>query len=230
MSIYLTGGGEQEVFRELDQHFLSHLPDASRILIVPTAAEEHEYEDVHERIESCFDHRSISCFDLCEDVDSITPEKLDSYQAIFVEGGNTFKIVNAVRRSHFFSLLEDYVNRGKTIYADSAGAIILGANVKTAFIGDEADEDSMKLQDYRGLDIISPWSIHCHYRPEEKDQIQDLIFETGSPVIALSEEAGALLADHQIHAMGTEPVDIYTFTGIHSLSPGQSLALNDLAS
>ena len=229
MPLYLSGGGDQSCFRNLDQFFLSEISDHAAMLVVPLAVDLEDYEDVMDRVGSCF-QRKVDRFELAENVDKIDREELFEYDAVFIEGGNTFQLVQAVRQSNFFNYLADYLADGRIIYGDSAGAIILGQHVKTAFLGDEADEDHEKLQDYRGLSLAGDWAIHCHYQSVERDQIQDQIYETGIPILALSESAGIYMTEKSLKVFGEEPLTVFNFSGAVDYPVGSELELESLLS
>tara|TARA_Y100000768_G_C23991301_1_gene693564 strand:+ start:6424 stop:7101 length:678 start_codon:yes stop_codon:yes gene_type:complete len=222
--IFLTGGGEQESFHKLDQYFLEKLPDNTKILIIPQACDEEDYDDVLERIQESFSHKKIASVELEYTPKNLSLEKLMEFNVLMIEGGNTFQLINELRDSNFSQLLKQYAGApDKFIYADSAGAIFLGADVQTAFLGDEGDEDHLKLQDYRGLDLISPWSVHAHYLPDDDEQIQDLVYEKGNPVIMLAEEAGVCIDQDTMQSLGERPVKLFTFSGIEELNSDEIL-------
>ena len=230
MPLYLTGGGEQEDFKQLDRRFIQDLPHDAPILVVPLAMEEDEYEDALERAEDCFPHKKIHDIVLCEDVNQIPLDELLSYSAVFIEGGNTFKLIQAVRQSQFFQNLEQFLQQGKAIYADSAGAIVLGDNVKTAFLGEDADEDEAKLQDYRGLGLIGQWSVHCHYEADEAEDLQNLLYEVGTPILALAEPVGVFIDGSHLEVFGKDSLEIFTFTGRKDHTPGSAVDLDQALS
>ncbi len=213
MPLFLLGGGEQEAFANLDRVFLDSLPAGSNLLVIPQACDPEDYEDILERIESCFGAAKIKAIHLASNLDIIDANTLDQYAAIIIEGGNTFQLIQTVRQSSFFNLLKDFLASGKSIYADSAGAIILGEDVRTAFLGDEADEDLNKLQNYRGLSLLESWIIHCHYKLEEAESLSEMVFNLGLPILALSEETGLLVDGDKIRVFGKEMLEVFTFVG-----------------
>lgn len=224
MAIYLTGGGEQENFKELDRHFIDTLMNDAKILIIPQACEEDEYENILERLEESFKSEKIHSFTLCMAPESIEWDELSTYDVIMIEGGNTFKLINAIRETPFFALLKKFAfTENKSIYADSAGAILLGCDVKTAFLGEDGDEDHHKLQDYRGLDLIEPWSIHAHYEAEDFEQLENLLYDSGNPIIALSEASGVLIEDGKIISLGYADTELITFSGKETLKFDEQL-------
>lgn len=224
MAIYLTGGGDQENFKELDKHFINNLPDKAKILIIPQACDESEFEDVQERIEYCFENKKIHSFELAINPQVMDWDTLNSYDALMTEGGNTFQLIKSIRETSFFALLKKFAtDTNKSIYADSAGAILLGSDVKTAFLGEDGDEDQHKLQDYRGLDIIDPWTIHAHYEPEDLEQLENILYDSGNPIIALAEASGVLIENGKIISLGYAPVELITFSGKETLKFDEQL-------
>lgn len=226
--IYLTGGGDQEEFEQLDEHFFDNLADNSKILVIPQACEEDEFATVLERIQECFTHKKVSEIHLAKNPQDMSFEEIDHFNVIMIEGGNTFLLINSIRETSFFKHLKTFAESGKTIYADSAGAILLGADVGTAFFGDDADEDNQKLQDYRGLDIIPPFTLHAHYEHGDDDNLQDMLYDKGNPIIALSEPAGVLISNGIITALGSAPVELITFSGKQTIEIGGEFDLTSL--
>lgn len=222
MALFLTGGGDQENFKELDEIFVSSLPNQARVGIIPHAAE--DFDDALERIEQDFSNKKIQGFEL---VLHASPELLE-FDALMIEGGNTFELIKTMRESSFFGLIKQFYQANKPIYADSAGAIMLGGDVQTAFLGDDSDEDPQRLQDYRGLDLIAPWTVHAHATPDEREDLQNLLYDKGNPILALSENAGIFIHQDAIQSLGQEALEAVTFTGIKVLNPGESSTLSGL--
>lgn len=222
MATYLTGGGDQECFRRLDLRFFEDLPKNSSIGVLAQAGD--DSQDSLERIEQDFEHQKISSFTLVEN----PSEELLNFDALMIEGGNTFNLIRAVRDSQFFNLLQRFSASGRPVYADSAGAIVLGSDVHTAFLGEDGDEDQLKLQDYRGLDIIHPWCVHAHSTPEDFEELQNILYNTGNPVFALSEETGIKIDEREVEVFGNEPLWAITFMGNERINPGEKRALSSL--
>jgi len=225
MPIYLTGGGEQQLFRSLDKDFLEQLPKDSRLLLVPLANDDEDFEEVLEIAKDNFEGKKVSEIVLVDDPDAFSERDLEDFDAIYIEGGNTFRLIKAIRKSLFFGFLKNYVESGKTLYADSAGAIVLGQTVRTAFFGDEPDDDLENLQDFRGLGILEDFNIHCHYEPTDSSVIQDLVYETGIPVWALSESTGIKIDKGEVSVFGREPLEIFGFSEKVSYFPGQTFSM-----
>ena len=108
MAIYLTGGGDQGNFKKLDQHFLNKLPDNANILVVPQACD--DYQDALDRVKEEFKSKKISQIKLLNHPNKMTWAELESYDAMIIEGGNTFQLIKAIRESSFFQFLVFLLN------------------------------------------------------------------------------------------------------------------------
>lgn len=221
MNLFLTGGGDQENFYQLDKLYLQSLDDDATIGVILHATD--DPDDAFEGIESHYSKGNIS-FEQIENAD----DSLLEYDSLFIEGGNTFDLIKAMRESAFFELIKQFAGSGKPIYADSAGCIILGSDVHTAFLGEDGDEDNLKLQDYRGLDVVTPWAFHAHATPDEFDDLNDLLYDKGFPILALTEETGIHIQDDEIRVYGKEALTVVSFAGKKLLEPGESSTLTKL--
>ncbi|MEX0799445.1 MAG: Type 1 glutamine amidotransferase-like domain-containing protein [Bacteriovoracaceae bacterium] len=225
MALFLTGGGDQENFEDIDERFSQALGANAKVLVIPFSNEEKEYFHVKQRVQECFPETAVF---LCATAENLVFEKIKDYDALFFEGGNTFKLITEVR-SRMNDIKRFYQQEGKHIYADSAGAIILGNNVKSAFLGEEADEDENKLQDYRGVGLIEPWSIHCHFEARDREDLEDLMYDLGSTILALSEECSIFLEKGELENLGPDELEIFSFEGHKKLARGER-ALLDITS
>ena len=234
MALFLTGGGDQSSFNKLDKLdklFINSLPDNAKILLIPLACEIEEYNDVLERIEETFHHKKITQIRMIKNSNELTKDIIEDFDAIIIDGGNTFKLIKELRDSSCFSLLKSFYSMGKHIYADSAGAIILGSDVQTAFLGDDGDEDQKRLQDYRGLDLIDGFAIHAHATSDEFDEfddLNDLLYDKGNPILALAEETGIHINDGELEVFGLERLESISFSGRKTISIGERVKLDEL--
>lgn len=221
MSIYLTGGGDQEHFKQMDKLFMEEVPAGSKVAFLAQATDDaHDAHEARERIEYYFPKLKI---EIIEDPNVV----LTDFDALMIEGGNTFQLIRAVRDTNFFNTIKAFSQSGKPIYGDSAGAIILGCDVHTAFLGDDGDEDHESLQDYRGLDLLRGLSVHAHATNAEFDDVQNLLYETGSPILALAEETGIILNENEIKVYGQSDLWYFDFEGMKTISPNNSLTISD---
>ena len=116
-------------------------------------------------------------------------EDLNNFDSIYIEGGNPFILLNEIKKTKFMDALKKYIKSGKLVYGQSAGALIMGADI--AFAASAYDvENSPKLQDTSGLNLFRGYSFFAHYADEKERFVRDLIKEKGFKFIGLSNYTG----------------------------------------
>ncbi len=144
------------------------------------------------------------------DLNSADPLSLTDFNSIFISGGNTFSLLDQVRRSGFETALVQFVAEGGIIYGGSAGAILLGRDILTCA---HLDENRVGLDDPRGLNMVSGFCVWCHYQPEDDKRIAEYVARNAWPVLALSERSGVSVEGMILTAQGYEPTHIFTTNG-----------------
>jgi len=230
MKFLLTGGGDFEFFTKVDQQFEEILRKNDQILILPYASDPEDFEDIFSRTKESYGNGPAKpTFAMLKDITKLKESDLLDTAALFIEGGNTFDLITAVRDANIATYFKSFSQQhNKVIYADSAGAIILGASVKTAFLGDDADEDAERLQDYRGLNILNEWAVHAHYSPEDDDGVMSLVYDEGIPVLGLYEETGIYISDNnELKVLTHAPVILFTAAGKQLIDNHKLVNLSD---
>lgn len=104
------------------------------------------------------------------DLESTSIVNFENFDTIYVCGGNTFKLMQAVNNSNFKSEILKALNRGGLYVGASAGALILSPTI--AIAGNvEPDENEVGLTDMTGMNLIN-FEILPHYSPEQDEQIK----------------------------------------------------------
>lgn len=225
MKLIVSGGGDSEHFVELDRHFLSLLPKNPTLLLIPMAGEPETYDDALDRIVETFSSIHFENIEMCLELETLQWSYLQQFDALYIDGGNTFRLMDQVRKSHFYELLRKFIHQGGVVNGDSAGAIVLGSHLETAHFGDEGDENETELISYQGLNLLGDIAIHCHYKESERDQINQFVQEYGLPVIALNEAAGISICDQVIQVFGQQSVYYYTEEFIYQMQPGEAFKI-----
>lgn len=225
MKLILSGGGDSENFVELDKVFLSLLPKDPNLLLIPMGGEPKTYDDALDRIVETFSTINFENIEMILDLRELDWKYLKNFDAIYIDGGNTFRLMDQVRGSHFYQLLRKFIHCGGVINGDSAGAIILGSHLETAHFGEEGDENKTKLVSYQGLNLLGDLAIHCHYEDKEKSQIRKFVQEYGLPVLALHEASGIVVEHGHASVIGKDKVDYYTLKGAQTYQPGKEFKL-----
>lgn len=93
-----------------------------------------------------------------------TRETFSGVDAIYVKGGNSFYLLNAMRESGFSEIAEELVGKGILYIGESAGAYVACPTIEMAHWKHQ-DQDSLGLKDLTGLSLV-PFLITAHYKGE----------------------------------------------------------------
>ena len=226
MKMILTGGGDSDHFREMDDHFISLLGPNPRLLFIPLAGDHDTWDRGRQRVRQTFETVQFQSIDMCLDLSELEWEDLQRADAMYLDGGNTFQLMESIRETHFYELLHRFLFQGGVVNGDSAGAIVLGSHLETAHFGDEGDDNDTDVISYQGLNLLGSWAIHCHYKPDEDQEIQEFVTQYGFPVIALAESCGVYIDDYQLWCIGETPAKIFHPRGQRIIPPQQNLRLD----
>lgn len=225
MKLIMTGGGDSEHFEEIDQHFISLLKDDPYLLFIPLAGEPETFNDGLERIQETFSTIHFEKIEMCLDLEELDWEYLQKFDAIYIDGGNTFTLMEEIRNTHFYELLHRFLHHGGVINGDSAGAIILGSHLQTAHFGETPDENETEVISYQGLNLLGNFAIHCHYDSSEENEVRNFVKEYGFPVIALHENTAVSVIDGKLSVIGEAKATIFSLNQTKVVSPGKSFKL-----
>ncbi len=225
MKLVMTGGGDSKHFREIDKFFVNKLGKNPSLFFIPLAGKKRSWKNALTRIQETFSTIEFDNIEACEDLHSLTWEKLKSFDAIYIDGGNTFQLMDMIRDTHFYELLHRFLNCGGVVNGDSAGAIVLGSHIETAHFGLHGDENKAGVISYQGLNLIGNWAVHCHYKKREDKEILKFVLEYGFPVIALHETSSVFVNNRTLKVLGKRPIAIFTKKGKKIVEVGESFRL-----
>lgn len=225
MKLIMTGGGDSHHFEDIDQFFIEQLEENPSLLFIPLAGDPETFEDGLERIQETFSTIHFEKIEMCLDLSELDWHFLKNFDAIYIDGGNTFTLMGEIRNTHFYELLHRFLHHGGVINGDSAGAIILGSHLETAHFGETPDENEADVISYQGLNLLGPYAIHCHYQDSEEEEVVDFVSEYGFPVIALYDNTAVAVLDRKLHVIGEAPACLFTKKGMRKLHPGEKKKL-----
>lgn len=114
------------------------------------------------------------------------------YDIYYVCGGNTFYILDRMRKTGVDKILIDAVKKGKFYLGVSAGSNIAGPDIEVANLGDPND---VNLDDLTGLKLV-PYITIPHYNQKDKNAIEKFKEKRkGEQVIALTDDQAIFVED-----------------------------------
>lgn len=224
-TLYLSGGGDERKAYALDDSFIRSLKDSPRVLYLPFALDRttRGFEACYDWITSTLGSHSSNFIDVVMwlDVEGKAVDDLREFDAIYIGGGNTHKLLSTFKETAFDSDIKQYLNEGGTVYGGSAGAIIFGQTVRTV-----PEENDRQYAHEVGLEAIGRYSLRCHYSPAEEQLVMANSARNGIDILALPEDAGLILNKAGLVAFGTGIIHFDVSSGeTVPVSDGQSLAL-----
>ena len=120
---------------------------------------------------------------------------LEEFDIYYVCGGNTFYILDRMRKTGIDKVLIDAIKSGKFYLGVSAGSVIPGHDIEISGWGEYGDPNDINLKDLTGFGLI-PYIISPHYTEKEKADI-DAFKEKrkGEQVIAITDDQAVFVDD-----------------------------------
>jgi dipeptidase E len=134
-------------------------------------------------------------------------EVLQKSDVIYVEGGNTFYLLDELRKSGLNTTLKN-ITRGKLYVGVSAGSIIVTPTIAIAQV-EPADPNTVNLQDLTGLNWV-PFEISPHTREVVPlANVEQYAASTVHPVYAFDDEVAIVVTEKKISFVGNGFNTIY---------------------
>lgn len=218
MTLLLNGGGSTKEL-ELTMNKLNEIMDHSKpILYVPLAMDEneHPYDGCYEWFQNQITNIDNCKVDMVRTFFELSNINYDKYSAIFIGGGNTYKLLKGIKDSGAFEKLKRYISEDGIIIGCSAGAVLFSKDINVI---DKMDKNEVKLEDTVGFDCLNGASVFPHYTnkksslTEKENEIRTAEFtnaivsfsiENGE-VIAIPEEDTIYVHDGIYEIIGTRP-------------------------
>lgn len=185
--IFLGGGGGADDSVRLDTIFFSKLSSNARILYIPTALEPERYAGASKWFAGVVRLYSKTINFVMMTDDNVEQFNLNDFDAVYVGGGNTYKLLDFIISNKLNKKLRAFIESGKLFYGGSAGAIITGKTIKTA----SAMDPRLNYKYDKGLNWLKGASVSCHW-PENEASIVNLFKKEPQKIYCIPENCGLL--------------------------------------
>ena len=98
-------------------------------------------------------------------------EDLSGYDVVYVQGGNTFYLMDMMRKYHFDPSIKDALSEGVIYIGSSAGSIVLGDTIESAFTYGDGN-NTYGVTDYSGIGLVNG-AIFPHVNQMEEKVMRD---------------------------------------------------------
>ena len=126
--------------------------ESKKVLYITTASDGEEDDD-----KTWMDEEYKTILDLGINESNITEHKIgndiniDGFDIIYMMGGNTFYLLDIIRKTGFDKIIANFINKGKIYIGSSAGSEILGNSIDVAL---GYDDNNVNMVDFTGLKIV----------------------------------------------------------------------------
>lgn len=194
MKLFLTSTGLHPEHPNIRHAFVGALKKPMyehRVAFIPTAArtpEERDFTKIShdELVELGIRPEMIEVVNL--DNTSVTPEFLSRFDIIYVCGGNTFYLLDAVNKSGFRNAIKLFDG----LYIGvSAGTLITGPSIE---IAREFDPNDIGLTDPTGLGL-TPFALAVHYVPKDDELLAEICKNAPYEIRKLTDSEALYICD-----------------------------------
>ena len=201
--IVLAGGGGANDSRLLDEVFSAWIGPQGRLLYLPIALRGiRSFESCLAWITETFAPFGITHITMWTDLTRHDASELKDFEAIYLGGGNTYSLLAELMSSGFDRHLKAYARAGGTIYGGSAGAVVLGRDIRTI---SHTDRNDIGLAEVNCLNLANDYAVYPHYGPQDDKFIKEFVQEYRQPVLGISERSGVVIESERMYTVGFEP-------------------------
>ncbi|MFP4402199.1 MAG: Type 1 glutamine amidotransferase-like domain-containing protein [Candidatus Nanoarchaeia archaeon] len=223
--VFLAGGGNENQSFLVDKIFSESI---SNVLYIPIAwnnvRENEDFKPQLNWLSTTLGKFGIKNITLLTDLESNVD--LDLFDAIYIGGGNTFKLLKYIKESKFDIKLKNFINQGGIVYGGSAGALIFGNDINTALLCEDKDENKVNLENLTGLNILKNIDFQVHFDEVQVNTHKNHIKKTRKNIIAIPEESAVIIEDNKCRVIGTKGVYFISETNTIFFEVGSEFTLN----
>ena len=134
-------------------------------------------------------------------------KKLSHCDIIFVNGGNTFYLLDIMRKKCFVKIINGLLNKGIIYAGASAGSYVACPTIEAA-AWKHADRNIVHMKDLSALNLV-PFIITAHFTREVKEATEKGIKKTNLPVVALTDKQAIIVQGNKYKVIGTGKKNFY---------------------
>lgn len=208
MKLFLCGGGSGKQVLNALYKFSNVLNKEKPILYIPLAMDSKKYDSCYEWFKNELANINLNNFEMVKSSLELSKKDLNNYSAIFIGGGNTYKLLHELKQNNNYYKIETFLKNDGIIFGGSAGAIVFGKDISGCLLD---DKNNINLNDTRGFNYLNGYSILCHLKNKNFNRnlkyLQD--FSISNKLIYLPEEDVIFINGSKIGIIGTSKYVIF---------------------
>ena len=205
MKTIILASHRQLIAANYIDHFLPKPLSEAKILYITTASKKVSDTGYVERMRQKMNELNFSFTEL--DIEGKSEQELkkalSSTDIIYVEGGNTFYLLEAVRESGFEKLVKEAIENGVVYWGVSAGSYIACPSIVMATWSGHFDSDG--VTDLTAMNLV-PFLIKAHYTPDMLPLLTEKSKDLQLPLFVINDEQAVLVRDGEVQLIGSGEV------------------------
>lgn len=208
MKLFLCGGGCGKQIFNAYQKFKKVIDKSKPILYIPLAMEEEMYNSCYEWFSNEILNFGLTEFEMVKSSLELSKKDFTKYSALFIGGGNTYKLLKDLYDNSNYNKIIDYLKNGGIVFGGSAGAIIFGKDIDSCLL---EDKNNINLKDTKGFNCLNEYSILCHLNKSKFKKNKDYLrkYSKSHKTIYLPEEDIIYISNDKIKLIGNKKYIIF---------------------
>jgi dipeptidase E len=193
----------------VEEQIKTFLRDAERVLFFPFALHDRNAYARRAKVRFAAIGSSLESVHMVHD----PRMAIEQTDAIFIGGGNTFRLLKALQDLELLDAIRRKVRSGAPYIGSSAGSNVAGPTIKTT-----KDMPIVQTHSFRSLDLV-PFQISPHFQDPDPDskhmgetqeeRILQFLEENATPVVGMREGAWLLCENGNVILKGTTGARIF---------------------
>ncbi|MDE1860689.1 MAG: Type 1 glutamine amidotransferase-like domain-containing protein [Candidatus Micrarchaeota archaeon] len=136
------------------------------------------------------------------DKDKLIAE-LNKVDVVFVEGGNTFYLLDIANRSNFTKILPKVLEKGKIYIGVSAGSYIVCPTIEMAY-WKNANSVNIRPDGLKNLNALNlvPFLVTAHFDEKQRSIVENAVKHTSYSVVAIYDTEAILVKNSRYKVIG----------------------------
>lgn len=203
MKLFLTSVGLEPEYQDDFLQLLSKKPTGTKLAFIPTACDPEPDKSYVKQTRDEIQATGIKVFDidLKEENEQSLYEKLSKADVICVNGGNTFYLLDWVKKSGFDKVVKKLTSEGKIYFGVSAGSYIACPTIEAAKWKHLGDPDVVGMTDLSALGLVN-FLMVAHYEEKYKEDVENGAKTTNLPVVTLTNKQAIIVENDEIKFVG----------------------------
>ena len=178
--------------------FMNNYTKGKKVLFIPTANIDEETKFLVDEAKEVFESLGMEVEDL--EISKLNEKtiknKIEKANYLYVSGGNTFYLLQELKRKNLIDFIKNRVNFGMTYIGESAGAIITSKDIEYNYLMDDKTI-AKDLKEYSGLNLVGFYVVpHLNEFPFEESAKQTVEkYKDKLNIIAINNSQAIIVKD-----------------------------------